>query len=296
MRQDVVFPSQGVDLAGWLFTPDNDRGENRPAIVMAHGLSCVKEQGLEPFARCFAAAGFVVLVFDHRCFGTSGGEPRGRLFPLDQVEDYAAALTWLATRPRVDPERLGVWGTSFSGGVVLRLAVTDRRVRAVVAQVPSVVNAENSIFMNPGENGILTRLIHRAKSAPDTFGSGEGTIPVTAGEGEIGVLTGPEPLAMYHSPEWSVPSWRNRITVNSLEKIRDFDATMGIEDSTPTPILMIAADRDIFIPPDLVRRALDRAGEPKELQILPCGHFDIYRTPWRNKAADLATAWFRQFL
>jgi hypothetical protein len=201
MRQDVVFSSAGVDLAGWLFTPGGD-GKSRPAVVMAHGFSCVMDQGLEPFARRFAAAGFVVLVFDHRCFGASGGEPRGRLFPLNQVEDYASALTWLAQRPEVDPERLGVWGTSFSGGVVLRLAVGDRRVRAVVAQVPSVVNAANSIFMERGENGILTRLIRLAERAPDAFGSGEGTIPVTAGEGKIGVLAGPEPLAMYRSPEW----------------------------------------------------------------------------------------------
>jgi len=295
MRQDVVFSSGGVDLAGWLFTSDGD-GKKRPAIIMAHGFSCVKEQGLEPFARCFAAAGFVVLVFDHRCFGASGGEPRGRLFPLDQVEDYACALTWLAQRPEVDPERLGVWGTSFSGGVVLRLAVNDRRVRAVVAQVPSVVNAGNSIFMERGENGILTQLIRLAESAPDAFGSGEGTIPVTAAEGEIGVLAVPEALAMYRSPEWSIPSWRDRITVDSLEKIRDFDATAGIEGSAPAAILMIAAERDALIRPDLVRRAYERAGEPKELRILPCGHFDVYCPPWRDKAAGLAVVWFERFL
>jgi hypothetical protein len=59
---------------------------------------------------------------------------------------------------------------------------------------------------------------------------------------------------------------------------------------------MIAAARDALIPPDLVRRACERAGEPKELRVLPCGHFDVYRPPWRDEAAGLAAAWFERFL
>ena len=74
-KQDVEFAAEnGVTLRGWLFVPDGPGPH--PAITMAHGFAGVKEHGLERFARAFAAAGFVVLVHDHRGFGASGGSPR----------------------------------------------------------------------------------------------------------------------------------------------------------------------------------------------------------------------------
>ena len=79
--------------------------------------------------------GFAVLLFDYRSFGTSGGEPRQRVFPRDQIEDYRSALTWLSLQPQIDSDRLGIWGTSFGGGTVLHVAAFDPRVKAVVSQV-----------------------------------------------------------------------------------------------------------------------------------------------------------------
>ncbi len=90
---------------------------------------------LEPFARRFAQAGIAALVFDYRYLGASGGEPRQRIHPRDQIEDYRSALTWLSLQPEIDADRLGVWGTSFSGGHVLHVAAHDPRVKAVVSQV-----------------------------------------------------------------------------------------------------------------------------------------------------------------
>jgi uncharacterized protein len=293
MRLDVAFPCRGEQIAGWLFVPDG--GGRHPAIVMAHGFSCVKEQGLEPIAERFRRAGFAVLAFDYRGFGASTGQPRGRLLPLEQVADYAAALDWLGSRPEIDPDRLAVWGTSFSGGLVLRLAATDRRARAVVAQVPSVVNAENSIFMDPGPEGILSWLIGETTRDRDAFGP-DGTIPVAARAGAVGVLGGDEGWAAYTAPDWAVPTWRNAITVDSLAAIRDFDSTALIDRIAPTPLLLIAAEEDALIPPTLVRAAHDRARAPKSLETLPCRHFDIYREPWRDRAADLAIRWFERYL
>jgi dipeptidyl aminopeptidase/acylaminoacyl peptidase len=116
MRQDVAFTSQGLRCAGWLYTPDDRRpGERRPAIVMAHGFSAVKEMHLASFAERFCAAGFVTLVFDYRYFGDSEGGPRSQLFPHEQHEDYRSAITWVSLRDDVDPTRIGVWGSSYSG-------------------------------------------------------------------------------------------------------------------------------------------------------------------------------------
>src|SRR6266576_738542 len=135
-KRDVMFKSGESFAAAWLFLPKAAApGARVPAVAMAHGLGAVKEMYLEPFARRFAAAGIAALVFDYRGFGASGGEPRQRISPRDQMEDYRNALTWLSLQPEIDADRLGVWGTSFSGAHVIEVAAQDSRVKAVVSQV-----------------------------------------------------------------------------------------------------------------------------------------------------------------
>ena len=115
--------------------------------------SAVKEMYIDFFARHFAQAGIAALLFDYRFFGSSGGEPRQRAFPRDQLEDYRSALTWLSMQPEVDSDRLGVWGTSFSGGHVIHVAAHDSRVKAVVSQVGA---------MDPGQT-------FRDQTTPEKF-------------------------------------------------------------------------------------------------------------------------------
>ncbi len=125
-KRDVMFKSGETFAAAWLFLPDQARSGSRvPAVAMAHGFGAVKEMYLEPFARRFAAAGIAALVFDYRGFGASSGEPRQRVSPRDQMEDYRNALTWLSLQPEIDADRLGVWGTSFSGAHVIQVAAHD---------------------------------------------------------------------------------------------------------------------------------------------------------------------------
>ena len=142
MRQDVDFQGDGPRLRGWLYTPDTGDGPF-PTVVMAHGFSAVKEMYLDRFAEVFARAGLAALVFDHRNFGASDGEPRQEIDPWAQVRDYRDAITYAHTRPEVDRERIGVWGSSYSGGHVLVVAAIDRRVRCAVAQVPLVSGYHN---------------------------------------------------------------------------------------------------------------------------------------------------------
>jgi len=139
MRRDIEFRSKGTICRGWFYTPDLTRaGRGFPAIVMAHGFSAVKEMRLDRFAEAFAEAGLASLVFDYRGLGASDGMPRQDLDPHEQIEDYRNAISYARSLPEVDRDRIGIWGTSYSGGHVLMVAAFDKRVKAVVSQVPLI--------------------------------------------------------------------------------------------------------------------------------------------------------------
>src|SRR5689334_17237418 len=134
--EKVTFSSEGVTCSAFLGIPANS-AERHPAIVLGHGFG-VRKESLVTEATQLTAAGFVTLAIDYRTLGESGGEPRGSIIPLNQVEDFRNAITWLQQRDDVDPGRIGIWGASFGGGVVIMTAALDQRVRAVVAMAPIV--------------------------------------------------------------------------------------------------------------------------------------------------------------
>src|SRR5919198_4344722 len=141
-RRDIAFDADGVVLRVWFYSAEGASGR-RPTVVMAHGFSAVKEMYLDSFAEVFAAAGLNVLVFDNRGFGTSDGEPRQEIDPWAQVRDYRHAITFTCTLAEVDRSRIGIWGSSYSGGHVLVVGAIDRRVQCVVSQVPLISGYRN---------------------------------------------------------------------------------------------------------------------------------------------------------
>jgi pimeloyl-ACP methyl ester carboxylesterase len=134
-REDVCFTSGGDRCAAWLYRPSRAGAEKLPIVVMAHGLSGTRRDRLGPFAARFAVAGMFALVFDHRGFGDSGGEPD--LFdPARQLEDWAAAIACARGLPGVDGRRVATFGSSMGGGNALAAAAADERVAAAISQVP----------------------------------------------------------------------------------------------------------------------------------------------------------------
>lgn len=297
MRQDITFLSQGLRCSGWLYIPNDLSAEQKAsAIVMAHGFSAVKEMYLANFAERFVTAGFVTLVFDFRYFGDSEGEPRGQLFPHEQREDYRNAITWICDHPQVDPARIGVWGTSYSGGVALHLAAFDKRINAVVVQLPSVHNWETRRRIDPDGFDKATTFLIQDRIARYRTGV-VNYFKVVAPEGEPSAIPTTEAYEWFMHASSIAPSWRNQVTVESLEKIREFDPVGPIHLIAPTPLLMIVAEHDSLIPSDLVIAAYERARDPKAISMLPCGHFDVYNTePWLSKAGSAEVDWFMRHL
>lgn len=296
MREEVSFDSNGLICKGWLYLPENaNSGKKFPTIIMAHGFSAVKEQGLQYFAEHFSISGIVVLVFDYRYFGESDGEPRCQLHPLEMVEDYRNAITWASNHVNVDPDRIGIWGTSYSGGLVAYAGSIDKRAKAIVAQVPSIIGPDTRRNMNPEKwenvgDILLQDRISRYSTHEINY------IKVVAPEGEPCVLPGQESYDAMMGMAKEAPNWRNEITLESLEKIREFDPVNLIHMIAPRALLIIAAENDSLIPIDALNLAFEHASEPKEMSIFPIRHFEIYMGEWRMKSIKAAIEWYKRHL
>ena len=296
MRQDIEFSSNGQLCRGWLYVPDSlKETETAPGLVMAHGFAGVKEMGLAGFAEKFATAGFVTLLFDYRFWGESEGEPRNQIFALEMVDDYRNGITWLSDRPEVNPQRIGVWGTSYSGGLCLYVGTHDKRVKAVVAQIPSALNPDSRRAKDPeawdrvGEL-LLNDRVQRYKTGKTNY------IKIVAPEGEPCVFPDQDAYEWYMEFKESAPSWNNKVTLESLEKLREFDPVSLIHLMAPTALLLIPGENDNLIPLEAVKATYEKAQEPKALSILPITHFLPYKDPWLSKASDLAIEWYQKYL
>ena len=138
VREESSFLSHGIRCAAWVYRPTAPPSSDLPVIVMAHGFGCIRALRLPAYAQRFAAAGYVVVVFDYRYFGDSDGRPRQLLDIAAQLDDWRAAIGWARTLEGVDPARVIGWGTSLSGGHVITLAATGAPLTAIIAQVPHV--------------------------------------------------------------------------------------------------------------------------------------------------------------
>ncbi len=299
MRREIEFTSRGSQCRGWLYVPDASVVKQpAPAIVMAHGFSAVKEMfRLSSYAERFEEAGFVTLVFDYRFLGASDGNPRGQIISYEQQEDCRNAITWISLRPEVDANRIGVWGTSLAGGHVLHLSAFYRRIKAVVAQVPTI-NPVKQIVHRSGTDGLEQLMGMLASDRAQRFQDGTvNYVKVVGLPGELAVLGAIDAYEAMMKYASGAPNWINQVTLESLEKQVEYVPTANIELISPTPLLMVLAEQDSLIPVELARAAFDRAGDPKSLEVIPCGHFEVYDTePWFSKAVGSMVEWYTKYL
>lgn len=294
-KEDVRFPVEGgIELSAWVFVP-KDRAGPLPAITMAHGYGGTKYHGIEPMAEAFANAGFVVLLHDHRGFGDSGGQPRHDINPWQQIADWRRAISYLQDRVEVDENRVGLWGTSYAGGHAIVLGATDRRLKAIVSQVPTI----------DGHAAGLRRVTPEAVAALEaTFAADEraqlrGEPPATQlivseDRGTVSSYKASDVVSFYLR---SVPKgvWENKVTVRSTRWARMYSPGEYIERVSPTPLLMLVAEHDHTAATDLALKAYGRALEPKRLTMIKGGHFDPYLGEF-DAASRAAIDWFTTHL
>jgi len=298
--QKVKFKSGGVNCAGDLYIPENYRpGSRCPALVIGHGFSAVKE-GLVDEGGYFSRAGFITLAIDYRTFGESEGEPRGQLFPLNQSEDFSNAISYLQTRADVDPNRIGIWGKSMGGAVVIYTAAVDRRVKAVVAHVP-VVNGRRwaqSLRTSDQWLELLDKLDEDRRRRYETGASARVPVLDRAGRGEFCAMPADQDLLNYFaSARDNFKTWRPDIALESVQKVIEFIPENFIHLISPRAICIVATvGYDMIHPLEHILDAYRKANEPKKLVQMPYNQLQLYIEPMQSETMGHVIAWFNQYL
>lgn len=295
MRRDMEFNAEGVTLRGWIYLPDNT-ATSLPTVIMAHGFSAVKEQYLDRFAEVLSEAGLAVIVFDNRNFGASEGEPRQEIDPWQQIRDYRHAITFASKLPEIDKSRIGIWGTSYSGGHVLVVGAIDSRVKCVVSQVPTISGSASA--QRRVRPDLVPAMIERLIADREACFEGEAPakIPVVAKDvAKPCALAGEDPWKFFNESTSVAPGWRNEITLRTVEMAREYEPGVYISRMSPTPLLMIVGTHDTVTPTDLALGAYEQALEPKKLFLLKGGHFTPYIELF-EEASTAAKDWFTEHL
>jgi uncharacterized protein len=189
----------------------------------------------------------------------------------------------------------GVWGSSFAGGLAMVTAANDPRVRCAVAQIPNVSGHRNGAKIFTAEQ--LASI--RRRAAADRLARLQGATPEmvpmfpTAAGGFAAFMLGlPEAIVQRAS---EVPTWRNEVTLRSLEYLIEFEPAGWMPYVTPKPLMMIVAEQDVCAFTDIQLDVFASLGEPKRLVTFPGGHFDAYGR-FFDETAGPALAWFEEHL
>lgn len=292
MKQPVTFYSEGCKLTGDLYVPEGlGAKERRAGVVLCHGYTGVKDLYLPDNARVLNEAGYVALTFDYKGWGSSEG-PRSRLAPYSRVADVQAALTFLGLQPNVDPERLGLYGTSYGGATVVWVGAVDPRVKCIV----SVVGV--------GHGSRWMRSVRRPDEWHDLLDRAKADREKRVLDGQSAMADRSQILLPdRQSAELAAAARRaNPAAVNELP-LEFIDDTLGfhpewvVDKIAPRPILFITSDDDRLVPKEESEQLFAKAGEPKKLVIVRgYGHYEVYAEPAFSQVMSATTAWFGEHL
>ncbi|MFE5483949.1 alpha/beta hydrolase [Streptomyces sp. NPDC056527] len=285
-RSDITFASHGVSCAAWHVRAGSDAlagPSGRPCVVMAHGFGGTRDSGLLGYAESFADAGIDAFVFDYRGFGESGGRLRQDVSVRRQRQDYHAALAAARRLPGVDPDRIVLWGTSYSGGHAIVVAAQDRRVAAVVSLTPAVdgLATMRQIVRHAGVGRLLRMAGHGLRDAARALaGQPPHLVPIVGPPGSLAMMSTPGAMDVV---SMAGRTWRNEARARAALEV-GFNRPVTFAARLACPVLVQVGTDDRVAPPDAARRAARQAGRWAELREYPVDHFDVYDGPWQRRA------------
>jgi len=251
------------------------------------------------YARRLADTGLATLVFDHRNFGASGGEPRQHEDSAGKLEDLRVATSVLAAQPGIDPDRLGCVGVCLGGGYALRHTAFDPRIRAA-AFVAAAFNDPRAMREGMGEQGYREQMRSFAAVEQHQFSTGDiDYLPAVDGDGGPAAMPGREPWDYYGTTRSAATGWRNQVTRLSIRELLCFDAAIGADFLAGTPVFFVHGRRDEFCSPQAADNIYQRAqSSDKTFYWLDTtNHIDLYDNPtYVEPATDRVSAWLTDHL
>lgn len=226
-------------------------------ICKFHGLPGSSDQ-VSGIATRLAEAGFGVLTFDFRGFRSSEGQFR----LAGEIKDAQAAIQHILSSGYCSPEWIGIYAPSYGATVGVITAINDPLITAVALRAP--VYDPLAFAQSPLVSVAIEQLL---QTAPD----------------EIHGLTDPEVRA--------------QIIPKMIEDAKKFNIMNEIHKLAPTPLFIITGDADKGIDLAGVTRLYEKAGEPKELVVVPGADHNLTNPIAFEETMDKIIAWFNhQFL
>ena len=295
--KEIVYYSEGVPCYGKIFYPKGfDATKKTPAIVMGQGWAG-SHVSIEKYAAAFANHGLVAMTIDYRGWGNSSGHvrlispvdmgggmekdetrhtiienatvwvKRTKLDARDQQDDYRNAISFIQGEPGVDPDRIGVWGSSYAGGNSVAVAGQDARVKAIAIQIPGIGGDPTGLKPQTYTGPILADAIKRART----------------GQG---------------AEMWTGYSRSLLIDSEMLEANRENNTLQWAKNIGERPFMVIVAEFDELINNDNAgKAALSYATGPKEYIVVEdITHFEMYSGKPFEISSEAAARWFKTHL
>jgi len=301
MYRNIEFTSQGAILRGRLYLPEN-KSKNIPVVIMAHGFTTtINGMTADKYAEKFRESGFAVLLYDHRNFGISDGEPRQELNFWVQSRGYIDAIDFVITQPEIDASKIAVWGASLSAREAFLVGSVDKRIKAIVNQIP----AYGDEYPAEDKNGSLysfaknTVLRERILDLPHTVSE---QMPIVSSD-QIGTPSALTELTAYR---WFIEyggrfgtNWKNVVSFSNIETPETFHIGQCAT-HLKAPVLMVVASNDEMTGAStgVTKSIFDMITQPKEWVDIDGGHFGLlyYPSPIFEKSSNAQIDFLNKYL
>ena len=300
MIKEVEFLSEGAILRGLLFLPE-PQSKCSSLVIMAHGTSATVTMVADKYAEVFSHANLAVLLYDHRNFGRSGGEPRQEINPWIQCRGYLDAVKFAMTLDGIDPERIALWGDSYTGGQVIVVGAIEQRIKVIVAQCPVFGAEPPEVDPNRANfDHIKKTLLHG--DVRGTFGTTIGPLPVVSSD-QAGTPSLLKPIQAFR---WFIDyggragsGWDNRVTRVLPVTPAPFHPSLCAPFLRVPTLLMVAPeDEMVHANYAVARQAFDLIPGPKQWYDIAGGHFGLLYFPSElfDQASRVQTEFLKKWL